>query len=87
MKTKVRISDLEEWFDDPEEILQNFMDSGQAIFNIQFGNSRRPIEMNQRDVGALLIEIRERKFWTCEYCRTSNSGKYNECVACGAMRK
>lgn len=87
MKQKIKISDLEEWFEDPEETLSNFMESGQAIFIIQFYNSRRPIELNQRDVGNLLIEIRKRKVWTCEYCRITNSGEFGECITCGAPRK
>lgn len=86
MKPRIRISDLEEWFDNPEETLNDFMNSGQAIFNITFPGGKRPIELNQREVGALLIEINNKKVWMCAYCRTNNSGKYNECVACGAMR-
>jgi len=87
MKQKIKISDLEEWFEDPEETLDNFMHSGKAIFVMQFSNSRRPIELNQRDVGALLVEIRKRKSWACEYCRIINSGEFAECIACGAPRK
>jgi hypothetical protein len=31
---KVRISDLEKWFPDPEAELENFMNSGQAIMGL-----------------------------------------------------
>lgn len=83
---KIRIDDLEQWFDDPEVELQNFMNSGQAIMNLMFAGSRRPIELNQRDVANLLIEIRKNKYWTCEYCLTINRGVDLECLMCGATR-
>jgi hypothetical protein len=85
--SKVRLRDLEEWYDDPETELQNFMDSGQAIMSIMFPASRRPIELNKRDVGNLLIEIRKNKSWKCEYCLIGNLGIEEECVACGALRR
>jgi hypothetical protein len=83
---KVRIEDLQEWFDDPEAELRNFQNSGQAIMSLMFGGSKRPIELNQRDVANLLIEIRANKLWRCDYCLVINFGVEEECIACGADR-
>lgn len=83
---KVRIEELQEWFDDPETELDNFMNSGQAIMSIVFDGNRL-VELNQRDVANLLIEIRARRDWGCGYCFNINSGRDAECVGCGAERK
>jgi len=84
--SKVRLEDLQKWFDDPETELYNFLNSGRAFMNIVFDGNRH-VELNQRDVGNLLIELRRRQNWGCEYCRVINSGAYEECVGCGANRK
>jgi hypothetical protein len=84
--SKVKIEQLQEWFDDPEAELETFMNSGQAIMGLMFPGSRRPIELNQRDVANLLIEIRDMD-WECGYCRFINFGKDEECVMCGAPRR
>ncbi|MHC4913445.1 MAG: hypothetical protein ACYTE5_10690 [Planctomycetota bacterium] len=83
---KVKIEQLQEWFDDPEAELEKFMNSGQAIMGLMFPGSKRPIELNQRDVGNLLAEFRAMD-WNCSYCRNVNMGKEDECVGCGVSRR
>ena len=86
MRGKVRIDDLQNWFENPEEELENFLQSGRAIMNLLFPNSTRPIELNQRDVANLLIKIRANKPWKCEYCQIYNFGTEPDCLMCSAPR-
>jgi hypothetical protein len=86
MRRKVRIEELQEWFEDPEAELQAFMQSGQAIMSLMFPNSKRPVELNQRDVSNILIEMRTRMPWDCEWCLRINPGTEEECLMCGAKR-
>jgi hypothetical protein len=55
-KIPVTKEKFQEWFDDPVAELQKFLNSGEAIMAVRFGNNRL-VELSQRDAARLLIEF------------------------------
>ena len=54
---KIKADKFKELFANPEDVLQDFLRSGQAIMSIAFKDSNKVIELSQRDVANLLIEF------------------------------